>query len=101
MVSTSSSYQQEAIEAARSVLLELAHLLGQYREAIVLIGGWVPELLFPNRGHIGSMDIDLALDHGALQEAGYATIRQLLLGRGYVEGKQPCIFYRQVAAASN
>ena len=37
-------YETEAVNAAKSVLLELTRLLGQYRDEIVLIGGWVPEL---------------------------------------------------------
>jgi hypothetical protein len=44
---TRRDYNAEMVEAARSVLIELTHLLGKYREQIVLIGGWVPEMLFP------------------------------------------------------
>ena len=40
-------YAAEGVEAARSVMIELAHLLGEYRKYLVIIGGWVPELLFP------------------------------------------------------
>ena len=97
---TRRDYTAEAVGAAKSVLIELVHLLGEYREEIVLVGGWVPELLLanPEAPHTGSMDIDLALDHRRLQEAGYRTIRKLLLGRGYREGPQPSIFLREVAA---
>jgi hypothetical protein len=42
---TKRDYTAEAIAAAKSVLIELVHLLGEYRENTVLIGGWVPELL--------------------------------------------------------
>jgi hypothetical protein len=48
------------------------------------------------RRHIGSLDVDVALDHRTLLEAGYKTIMQLLLARGYRKGKQPFIFYRTV-----
>ena len=44
---TRKDYTVEKVRAARSVLLELVHLLGEYREEIALIGGWVPEILFP------------------------------------------------------
>jgi len=89
-------YTAEAVDAAKSVLLELAHLLGEYREDIVLIGGWVPEFLLPGaqESHVGSMDIDLALNHLTLGEEGYETIGNLLRERGYVQGPQPFIFYR-------
>lgn len=90
-------YTKSAVTAAKSVLVELAHLLGEYRKDIVLIGGWVPELLIQGaeEPHVGSMDIDLALNHLTLGEAGYATIGKLLLDRGYIEGEQPFIYFRE------
>lgn len=78
---TRMDYAAEGVEAARSVMIELAHLLAEYRKYLVIIGGWVPELLFP--GHVGSIDVDLAIDHRRLPEEGYKTIQELLLGRGY------------------
>lgn len=99
MVTTRLDYAAGAVEAARSVLLELSRLLGEYRDHIVLIGGWVPELLIASDQvqHVGSLDVDLALDHRALQEPGYKTILGLLLSRGYQQdGQQPFIFYRRV-----
>ena len=99
MVTTRLDYSAEAVEAARSVLLELSRLLGEYRDQIVLIGGWVPELLIANsqHPHVGSIDADLALDHRTLQGPGYKTILDLLLSRGYrQDGDQPFIFYREV-----
>ena len=95
---TQRDYTDEAVSAARSVLMELMHLLGEYWENIVLIGGWVPEVMLGGEGklHIGSMDVDLALNHVKLKEEGYRTIKELLLGRGYEQGEQPFIFYRKV-----
>ncbi|MBD2181888.1 hypothetical protein H6S82_00280 [Planktothrix sp. FACHB-1355] len=91
-------YTQMAVEAARSVLLELVRILGEYRNEIVIIGGWVPELLLSEaqQRHIGSTDVDIALNHRTLQAAGYKTIQELLLARGYREGRQPFIFSRTV-----
>lgn len=95
---TRQAYESDAIRAARSVLIELTHLLGEYRENIVLVGGWVPELLCPQaeEAYVGTLDVDLALDHRRLTEAGYRTIEQLLKGQGYVQGEQPFIFRRKV-----
>jgi len=58
----------------------------------------VPELLLHSDAphHIGSLDVDLALDHRTLKEAGYRSIMQLLLSRGYLQGSQPFIFFRDV-----
>ncbi len=97
---TRRDYTAEAVEAAKSVLIELTHLLGEYRDNIVLIGGWVPELLIPQkpRPHVGSMDIDLALNHLKIREEGYKLIEELLTSRGYYQepDKQPFIFFRNV-----
>ena len=102
MVETRKDYDETLVEAARSVLLEVVHLLSQYRDGIVLVGGWVPDLLIPGDAthHIGSIDVDLALDHRTLTEAGYHSIMQLLLARGYEQGEQPFIFFRDVAMGS-
>lgn len=79
------------------MLLELVRLLGEYRDDVVIVGGWVPELLMPNEGHIGSTDIDLALNHKTLQDPGYATVLTLLKSRGYEQDEQqPFIFRRHV-----
>ena len=91
-------YNAQAVIAARSVLLEVSHILGEYKNGIVIVGGWVPELLFSNASerHVGSLDVDLALDQKTLQEVGYRSIISLLLARGYQQGDQPFIFYRTV-----
>jgi len=56
---TQRDHDREAVGAARSVLLEVLHVLGEHRDHIVLVGGWVP--LFPcpspEKPHVGSMDI--------------------------------------------
>ena len=83
-------------------MLELTRLLGEYQAGIVIVGGWVPELLLSGSGHrhTGSLDVDLALDQHTLGEVGYKTILQLLLSHGYHHGKQPFIFFRTVQVGS-
>ncbi len=100
---TQRDYSTELVKAAHSVLLELFHLFGEYREHIVLVGGWVPEFLFAQHDthHVGSIDVDLALNHLKLKEEGYRTIQALLFERGYVQGKQPFIFHRKVIVGGN
>ena len=101
---TRQDYEMKSVQAARAVVMELTHLLAEYRENIVLIGGWVPELLCPQaeEAYIGSLDVDLALDHRRLKEAGYRTIEQLLNDQGYVQSeKQPFIFHRKVTIGGN
>ncbi|MEW6666903.1 MAG: hypothetical protein AB1512_17000 [Thermodesulfobacteriota bacterium] len=95
---TRTDYSRELVRAARSVLVELVHLFGEYWEHIVLVGGWVPDLLLGSREspHVGSVDVDLALNHLKLKDEGYKSLQDLLLGRGYVQGNQPFIFKRVV-----
>jgi hypothetical protein len=98
MVTKRTDYTAEAVEAARSVMLELSRILGEYQNDMVIVGGWVPELLIENapRAHIGSLDVDVALNHRTLHEVGYKTILQLLLSHGYRQSEQPFIFFRTV-----
>ena len=102
MAGSRSEYNDPLVAAAHSVLLELVRLLGAYRDHIVVVGGWVPTLLLPNSvmPHIGSIDVDLALDHRRLQGASYRTIQQLFLSRGYQSGEQPFIFHRSVTVGA-
>jgi hypothetical protein len=95
---TRRDYGEEAVAAARSVLVEINHLLGSYRQYIAVIGGWVPALVIPQEDerHVGSIDVDLAIDHKQITEARYRTMLELLLSRGYRQGKQPFIFFRDV-----
>lgn len=98
---TKLDYNERMVQAAHAVLLELVHLLGEYREGIALVGGWVPGLLLPQHAgqHVGSMDVDIALDHQLLEEAGYETICAKLESRGYRRSDdQPFIFFRDVPA---
>ena len=39
MVTNRTDYTADAVEAAHSVLLELARLLGEYQDSIVIVGG--------------------------------------------------------------
>ena len=94
---TSGDYDRREVEACRSVLVELAHVLGGFRDHIVVIGGWVPALLFPAAEvpHVGSLDIDLALDFRRIPDVAYKTILTALRAGGFVQDHgQPFRFYR-------
>jgi hypothetical protein len=95
MAVTQRDYSEEIVEAAKSVLIELTRLLGEYRDKIVLVGGWVPGLQYSD--HVGSRDVDIALDHTELQEAGYRKIEELLISAGYRKDEdQPFRYWRTV-----
>jgi hypothetical protein len=104
MAVTFRDYSSELVQAAHSVLLELVRLLGEYRDDLVVVGGWVPQLILPAEPlkHVGSIDVNLAFNHRRLQDAGYATIQKLLLARGYEQDRrQPFIFHRTVRVGGN
>ena len=94
-MATKSEYGQREVEAAKSVLIELMQVLGEYREQMVLIGGWVPFFLFGPE-HVGSTDVDIALDREEITDDVYRTIRQHLEKRGYTQGDQPFTFTKAV-----
>jgi len=63
-----SDYDQRTTAAVKSVLIEIDQVLGSFRGKFAVIGGTVPWLLLDNEEmpHVGSMDVDLGLDAGAL-----------------------------------
>lgn len=80
-------YTQRGAEATERVLIELGHMLGAYRDRLVVIGGIVPTLLIedPEMPHVGTLDIDLTLDAAALREDDeYARMIELLEAQDYV-----------------
>lgn len=82
-----SDYTNRQVEAARRVLVDVGQVLASFRDAIVVIGGWVPDLLLPHSQteHIGSIDVDLALDAAKLGNGRYAELLKLLLDTGRYE----------------
>ncbi len=73
------------VDVSHRVLVDVLTVLGAFVEQMVVVGGWVPELVFPESGHIGSLDVDLALDGRRIEPAAYNTIRTRLLDAGYRE----------------
>ena len=99
---TKSNYTSDGVQAAKSVMLELHRILGEYADHVVVIGGWVPELLISQKAepHVGSMDVDLAINHWSIPKGGYKTILELLKDHEYFPGKQPFIYHRTVTVGS-
>ncbi len=78
-------YSKGQIEAAHRVLVELVNLFSEYKDETRIVGGWVPDLMFPERGHVGSVDVDILINHLTLKDAGYQNMAKLLLRNGYRE----------------
>ena len=71
-------------------LLELMIALGAYRDGLVLVGGWVPYLLLreyqnptANFQHVGSVDIDIAVNPNVVNKERYSSLIALIQQRGY------------------
>ncbi|MCL6088185.1 MAG: hypothetical protein M1475_07210 [Actinobacteria bacterium] len=95
---TKSNYEKKEVSICLSVIVEVMTILGSYRDSIILIGGWVPYFILDKKGkdHIGSIDIDLALDSKKISDESYRSILELLKKRGYIQGSQPFIFNRKI-----
>ena len=80
-----SEYDDRATGAVKSVLVEIGQVLGSYRDRFAVIGGAVPWLLLnqSDMPHIGTLDVDLALDAEALGDGEYAQLVESLLRQGY------------------
>ena len=94
-----SQYGEREVNACKAVLLELVHLLGEIKEEMVIIGGWTPTFILPGSDdpHVGSLDIDVALDFSKIPDDTYQTILKTFLKRGYIQDKeQPFRFFRKV-----
>lgn len=82
-------YDPGKTTASRSALLELLTALQAYKDSLVLVGGWVPYFLLEEFGrdldfrHVGSIDIDLAVDHDKVGLDEYAEIIDIIEARGY------------------
>ena len=76
-----SDYSQRQTMAARRVLVDVGQVLASFVDCLVVVGGWTPDLLLPDaeEPHVGSIDVDLALDAAKLKDGRYAQLIKLLL----------------------
>jgi hypothetical protein len=81
--------------ASRQLLQEVCTLLAPFRDDAVLIGGWVPEIRFPDAlpSHVGSIDVDFAM---RASKARHAEVVALLLARGFRPGPEPYQFVKNL-----
>lgn len=92
-------YSDRQIEAAHRVLVDLGQVLKCFEDCLVLVGGWIPDLLLPKgeEPHVGSIDVDLALDAEKLAEGQYAELLKALLNtRRYKQADEPFKLHAEV-----
>lgn len=87
-------YTADLTDTSKSALLELALVLKRYWNGFVLVGGWAPYFILEKHkkpenefSHVGSIDIDLAIDPAQVPEEEYASIVELIEKRGYKQRK--------------
>ena len=86
---TAAGYHVEQLDQVRSVCLYVATKLADLRDEWVIIGGLVPSLLIDQRQlaaadrHVGTLDLDLGLQLGILEEEGYREIATRLREAGF------------------
>lgn len=78
-------YNDRTTLAIRSVLVEIGQILGSFEGKFAVIGGAVPWLLLSQAemAHVGTADVDLALDAKALGDGEYARLVEMLQSQGY------------------
>jgi predicted nucleotidyltransferase len=92
-------YSDRQIEAAHRVLVDLGQVLAAFADCLVVVGGWIPDLLMPeaDEPHVGSIDVDLALDAEKLAAGRYAELLKALLSTArYKQSDEPFKLYAEV-----
>ncbi|MGH7278415.1 MAG: hypothetical protein ACREJG_06965 [Candidatus Rokuibacteriota bacterium] len=112
---TARDYEDDVTAASLVGLADLMTVLGAYRDALVLIGGWAPYVILEQLGapdafqadafqggvfqtgfaHVGSIDIDFVVDPAIIDAERYATIVESLLDRATSPSPAPCINSRR------
>ena len=84
---SAAEYEERTVRAVRAVLIEIAQVLGSFRDRFVIVGGAVPWLLLDNDAmrHVGTVDVDLGLDAEALGGGDYARLVDILKEHGYAQ----------------
>jgi Nucleotidyl transferase AbiEii toxin, Type IV TA system len=91
-------FEKGEVEAARSVMFDLMRLLKPYLKHIVIIGGSVPRVMFPTaaEAHVGTIDVDLAIDHEMIQSPDFGMITTTLIQNNYRQNdEKPFLFYKE------
>lgn len=92
-------YSDRQIEAAHRVLVDLGQVLAAFADCLVVVGGWIPDLLMPkaDEPHVGSIDVDLALDAEKLAAGRYAELlKSLIATKRYQQADEPFKLYAEV-----
>ena len=77
-------YQPNLSELCLAVMVDVISCIGKYKKEFVLVGGLVPKVLFAKESkHVGTYDVDFAVNSHHISAQEYATIADMLFQRGY------------------
>jgi hypothetical protein len=87
---SAADYDDRTTAAVKTVLVEIGQILGSFKGKFAIVGGAVPWLLLDNQDmpHVGTLDVDLGLDAGALGDGEYAMLIEALQGHGYEQRRE-------------
>lgn len=92
-----SSVAESSIQviASRQLLQEVCAILVPFCDDAVLIGGWFPEIRFPDAypAHVGSIDVDFAM---RASKERHDQVVALLLKHGFRHGAEPYQFMKNI-----
>lgn len=90
---------RDQIRATRILLSEVCALMSAHADDTVLIGGWVPDVRFPDArpAHVGSIDVDFAL---RMERGAHAAVVALLLRNGFRPGAHSYQFLKDIALSN-
>lgn len=92
--------EPRGVRAARMVTIELWTILGEFRDALTLVGGSAPPLLIgevTEDPYAGTLDVDAIIDPLGVPEQTYRTISERLKAGGYAQdAKNPYRWFREV-----
>lgn len=89
-VRTKISFSDNINEISKAHVIEIMRALGAYKEGLSIVGGWAPYFILDKYGknpkginHLGSVDIDIAVNPEVIDDTQYASLEVLLKERGY------------------
>ena len=88
---TAEGYTEDQLERVRATCLHLASVLGDLLDETAVVGGLVPSLLVGarevERAHVGTTDLDLALELALLETGRYQALSARLRAGGFEPDK--------------
>ncbi|MGD9629238.1 MAG: hypothetical protein AB7V18_08335 [Pyrinomonadaceae bacterium] len=87
---TAKGYRDAPIELVRATCLQVATVLGDLMDELVIVGGFVPTLLVDQENlgegvdaHVGTLDLDVGMSLAIFDDEHYKAITERLRGAGF------------------